>query len=101
VRQLSVLFAVLVGLLTAVAVPIVGAILVLSVTITPGAAAVRISSNPAVATVLAFVFAETALLGGALLSLVPGLPISGYVATISFLIYACCRLISRRPGRAT
>jgi zinc/manganese transport system permease protein len=95
VPRLSVLFAVLVGLLTAVAVPIVGAILVLSVTITPGAAAVRISSNPAIATVLAIVFAETALLGGAFLSLVPGLPISGYVATISFLIYLSCRLISR------
>lgn len=102
VSRLSVLFAVLVGLLTAVAVPIVGAILVLSVTITPGAAAVRISSNPAVATILAFIFAETALLGGAILSLVPGLPISGYVATISFLIYVCCRMISRvrNPARA-
>ena len=103
VRQLSVLFAVLVGLLTAVAVPIVGAILVLSVTITPGAAAARISSNPAVATVLAFAFAETALVGGALLSLAPGLPISGYVASISFLIYICCRVISkmRDPARAS
>jgi zinc/manganese transport system permease protein len=95
VRQLSVLFAVLVGLLTAVAVPIVGAILVLSVTITPGAAAARVSSNPAVATILAFAFAETALVGGALLSLAPGLPISGYVASISFLIYIGCRVVAR------
>jgi zinc/manganese transport system permease protein len=100
VSQLSVLFAVLVGLLTAVAVPIVGAILVLSVTITPGAAAVRISSNPAVAAILAFIFAEIALLGGALLSLVPGLPISGYVATISFLIYVASRAVSSKRNSA-
>lgn len=103
VPQLSIVFAVLVGLLTAVAVPIVGAILVLSVTITPGAAAARISSNPAVATLLAFAFAEIALLGGALLSLAPGLPISGYVASLSFAIYIGCRIIARLrdPVRAS
>jgi zinc/manganese transport system permease protein len=101
VRNLSVLFAVLVGLLTAVAVPIVGAILVLSVTITPGAAAARVSSNPVVATLLAFAFAETALVGGAILSLAPGLPVSGYVAAISFAIYLCCRVLARirQPAR--
>jgi zinc/manganese transport system permease protein len=96
VRMLTVAFAVLVGLTTALVVPIVGAILVLTVMITPGAAAARVTANPVAATVLAVVFAETALLGGILLSLAPGLPISGYVATIAFLIYVACRLIGRR-----
>jgi zinc/manganese transport system permease protein len=95
VRMLSLVFAVLIGLTTALVVPIVGAILVLTVMITPGAAAARVTANPVVATILAVVFAETALLGGILLSLAPGLPISGYVAAIAFLIYVACRLVGR------
>jgi zinc/manganese transport system permease protein len=99
VRMLSLVFAVLIGLTTALVVPIVGAILVLTVMITPGAAAARVTANPVVATVLAVAFAETALLGGIVLSLAPGLPISGYVAAIAFLIYVVCRVVgrSRRP----
>jgi zinc/manganese transport system permease protein len=96
VRTLSLVFAVMVGLTTALAVPIVGAILVLTVMITPGAAAARVTASPVVATVLAVLFAEIALLGGILLSLSPGLPISGYVAAIAFLIYVTCRMLGRR-----
>ena len=95
VRLLAPLFAVLVGLTTALAVPVVGAILVLAVMVTPGAAAAQVTANPAKATVLAILFAETALLGGIVLSLAPGLPISGYVATIVFLWYLLCRLVAR------
>ena len=99
VRMLTMVFAVLIGLTTALVVPIVGAILVLTVMITPGAAAARVTANPVVATVLAVLFAETALLGGILLSLAPGLPISGYVAAIAFLIYAACRVVGRSRRR--
>jgi zinc/manganese transport system permease protein len=67
--------------------------------IVPGAAAARVTASPVVATVLAVLFAETALLGGILLSLAPGLPISGYVAAIAFLIYVGCRLVARVRGR--
>ncbi|MDN5857655.1 MAG: metal ABC transporter permease, partial [Pseudonocardia sp.] len=93
VRALSVVFAVLIGLTTALAVPIVGAILVLSVMIVPGAAAARVTASPVLATVLAVLFSEFALLGGVFLSLAPGLPVSGYVATLSFLCYLGCRLV--------
>ncbi|MCW0213003.1 MAG: metal ABC transporter permease [Pseudonocardia sp.] len=95
VRLLSPLFAVLVSLMTALAVPIVGAILVLSVTIIPGAAAARVTSSPLKATLLAVAIAEVSLLGGTVLSLAPGLSISGYVATIAFLAYLACRVIGR------
>lgn len=100
VRALSLVFAVLVGLVTALAVPIVGAILVLSVMIAPGAAAARVTASPLVATVIAVVFAEIALVGGAILSLAPGLPVSGYVAAIAFLLYVGCRVVARLRGRA-
>ncbi len=99
VRMLTLVFAVMIGLTTALVVPIVGAILVLTVMITPGAAAARVTANPVVATVLAVLFAETALLGGILLSLAPGLPISGYVAAIAFLIYVACRVVGRSRRR--
>lgn len=100
VRALSLVFAVLVGLVTALAVPIVGAILVLSVMIVPGAAANRVTANPVLATVIAIVIAEIALVGGTILSLAPGLPVSAYVATIGFVAYLLCRLVARLRGRA-
>ena len=99
VRALSLLFAVLIGLVTALAVPVVGAILVLSVMIAPGAAAARVTANPLVATLLAVAFAELALVGGTLLSLAPGLPVSGYVAAIAFACYVGCRVVARVRGR--
>jgi zinc/manganese transport system permease protein len=98
VRALSLVFAVLIGLTTALAVPVVGAILVLSVLIAPGAAAARVTANPLAATVLAVLFAEVALLGGTVLSLAPGLPVSGYVAAIAFLLYVGCRGVGRMRG---
>jgi zinc/manganese transport system permease protein len=96
---LSPLFAVLVALTTALAVPIVGAILVLSVTVIPGAAGARVTAAPVLATVLSVVIAEIALVGGTVLSLAPGLPISGYVATLAFLCYLVCRAIGRARGQ--
>jgi zinc/manganese transport system permease protein len=66
------------------------------VLIAPGAAAARVTANPVAATLLAVLFAEVALLGGTVLSLAPGLPVSGYVAAIAFLIYVGCRVVGRR-----
>lgn len=107
VRVLSVLFAVLVGITTALGVQIVGALLVLALMITPAAAATLLSANPIVVTVLAVIFAEVSVLGGIVLSLGPGLPISPYVTTIAFAFYLACRAIAalrtthaRRPTRA-
>jgi zinc/manganese transport system permease protein len=65
----------------------------------PGAAAARVTASPVLATVLSVAIAETALLGGTVLSLAPGLPVSGYVATIAFLCYLACRLVGRLRGQ--
>lgn len=101
IRLLSVVFAVLMALAVAQAVQIIGALLVMSLMITPAAAASRVSANPAVVTGLAVLFAEIAALGGVVLSLAPGLPVSVFVTTISFIIYAACRIIGRRRVWAT
>jgi zinc/manganese transport system permease protein len=93
VRRLSVVFAVLLGVTVALGVQIVGALLVLALLITPAAAATRVTASPLLATVLAILFAEVAVLGGIVLSLAPGLPISPFVASIAFVTYVICRLI--------
>ena len=99
VKALSVVFAVLVGLTAAQSVQIVGSLLVMALLITPGAAAVQITSSPLRAVVWATVFAEISAVGGFILSLAPGLPVSVFVTTISFVIYLVCRLIGWLRGR--
>ncbi|MFD6155958.1 metal ABC transporter permease [Nocardia sp. NPDC060256] len=96
VRALSIVFAVLLGITAAFGVQIVGALLVLALLITPAAAAAQLTANPVRATILAVVFAEIAAVGGILLSLAPGVPVSTFVTTISFLIYLVSRVVGTR-----
>ncbi|GAC59131.1 metal ABC transporter permease [Gordonia sihwensis] len=96
VRLLSVVFAILVGLAAAQGVQIIGALLVMSLLITPAAAAVRLSANPTVVVVLSVVFAGVSAIGGLILSLAPELPVSVMVTTISFAIYLVCRVVGMR-----
>lgn len=95
VRALGIVFAALVGLTAAQDVQIVGALLVMSLLITPAAAAARITSSPARAIALSIVFAEIAAIGGIMLSLAPGVPISVFVTMIAVAIYLLCRLVGR------
>jgi zinc/manganese transport system permease protein len=98
VRTLGIVFAGLVGVVAAQAVQIVGALLVVSLLITPAAAATRVIASPVAAIVASVVFAEVAAVGGIVLSLAPGVPVSVFVATISFLIYLTCWLTGLRRG---
>lgn len=95
-RALSFVFMVLLGLAVAMAVQVVGALLVLSLLITPAAAATRISASPLWVPILAVIFAEVSAVGGILLALGASVPISPYITTISFLIYLVCRWLGRR-----
>ncbi|WP_181149942.1 metal ABC transporter permease [Arthrobacter sp. MYb227] len=97
--KLSVAFMVVLGLAVALSIQVVGALLVLSLLITPAAAAMRISANPLVTVSLSVAFAMTSVVGGILLALAGSLPISPYVTTISFLIYVICRLIAWRRDK--
>jgi zinc/manganese transport system permease protein len=94
-RALSVVFMLLLGLAVAASVQVVGALLVLSLLVTPAAAALRITKVPARVAILSVVFALISVLGGILLAVGAGLPISPYVTTISFLIYVKARVIER------
>ena len=99
-RTLSLLFMVLLGLAVAASVQVVGALLVLSLLVTPAAAALRVSASTVLVPVLSVVFALVSVIGGILLAVGAGLPISPYVTTISFLIYLGCRLVAWLRDRA-
>ncbi|MBG6108647.1 metal ABC transporter permease [Frigoribacterium sp. CG_9.8] len=99
VTAISIAFMILLGLATAVSIQIVGALLVLSLLVTPAAAAMRVTASPLLTPLLSVAFAVTSVVGGILLALGGGLPISPYVTTISFLIYIICRVIGSRRTR--
>ncbi len=100
VQALSIVFAILVGLTVSIGVQIVGALLVLALLVTPAAAASRVTASPAILTLLTLVFALTAAVGGLVLSLAPGVPVSVFVTSIAFLIYVVCRMIGSRTAAA-
>lgn len=99
VRALGIVFAVLVGLTAAQGVQIVGALLIMSLLITPAAAAARITSSPMRAIGWSVVFAEVSAVGGIVLSLAPGVPVSVFITMIAVAIYLLCRVIGRLRAR--
>ncbi|SFN84801.1 zinc/manganese transport system permease protein [Mycetocola miduiensis] len=95
-RFVSLAFMVLLGLIVAVSVQIIGALLVLALVVTPAAAALRLSASPILVPVLAMVFGFVSAVGGILLAIGGSLPISPYITTISFFIYLVARLVGLR-----
>lgn len=96
VAGISIAFMILLGLAAAVAIQIIGALLVLALLVTPAAAAMRVTASPFLTPLLSVLFATGSMVGGILLSLAGALPISPFVTTISFLIYVICRIIGWR-----
>lgn len=94
-------FMLLLGLVVAVAVHIIGALLVMALLVTPAAAAMRVASGPVAVPALSAVFGVTAAVGGILLAVMGTLPVSPYITTISFAIYLVCRVVGGRRGRVT
>ncbi|MEU3984492.1 metal ABC transporter permease [Streptomyces sp. NPDC026672] len=92
IRGLSFAFMIVLGLAVALSVQAVGALLVLTLIVTPAAAASRVTSSPVLLPLLSVVFAVVSIEGGILLALGSSIPISPYVTTISFTLYIVCRL---------
>ncbi|MCW2687733.1 MAG: znuB [Mycobacterium sp.] len=100
VRGLGIVFAALVGVVAAQGVQIVGALLVMSLLITPAAAAARVFVSPVATIAASVIFAEISAVGGIVLSLAPGVPVSVFVTIISFVIYLACWLVGTRRQSA-
>jgi zinc/manganese transport system permease protein len=97
VGTLHLVFMVALGLAVALSVQVVGVLLVLALLVTPAAAATQVTASPILTPILSVIFAVVSSVGGVLIALgSPVVPISPFVTTISFAIYAVCRLIGRR-----
>ena len=98
-RAVSLLFMVLLGLIVAVSVHIIGALLVMALLVTPAAAAMRVTAGPVAVPLLAALFGFVSAVGGILLALAGTLPVSPYITTLSFTIYVVCWIVQRARAR--
>jgi zinc/manganese transport system permease protein len=100
VRALGLAFLFVLAVTVTEAAQIVGTLLVLSLAITPAAAAHRLSARPAVVAGLAVLFALVASDGGLLVSLsgvnTTNVPASAYITAISFAGYLLARIVGPR-----
>jgi zinc/manganese transport system permease protein len=98
-RALSVAIFLLLALTTAEAIQVVGVLLVLTLVITPAAAAQRFTARPIVALGLSIGIALVSTEGGILLSLEKSWPTSFFISAISFAFYVAARVsAARRAG---
>jgi zinc/manganese transport system permease protein len=96
VRALSVAIFLLLAVAVAEAIQVVGVLLVLTLVITPAAAAQRLTARPGRALLISVAIAFVATEGGILLSLEKSWPTSFFITTISFACYVAARLAPRR-----
>ena len=93
VGQLAIVFLLILAAAVAEAVQVVGVLLILTLLITPGATAERLTVSPGRATVWSVAVALVAVVGGILLALATDLPVSVYVTSLSFAGYLLARFI--------
>jgi zinc/manganese transport system permease protein len=98
-RALSVAIFLLLALTTAEAIQVVGVLLVLTLVITPAAAAQRLTGRPGRALLLSVAIALVSTEGGILLSLAKPWPTSFFISTISFAAYVGARGVDWNRGR--
>jgi zinc/manganese transport system permease protein len=95
-KLVGILFLLILAFAVTEAAQIVGTLLVLSLAITPAAAAQRLSSRPIIVTLLSIAFALIASVGGLLASLASGdIKPSVFITFISFGIYLVVRITRR------
>ena len=98
VRTLGVVFLFILAFTVTSAAQVVGTLLVLSLAITPAAAAQRLATRPFTITLVSVLFALTASIGGIVASLASGtVKPSIFVTAISFALYIFARIIGTRP----
>jgi len=103
VKLVGLVFLFVLAVTVTEAAQIVGTLLVLSLAITPAAAAQRLSARPAVVAGLSVLFALLASDGGLLVSLTglntTNVPASAFITAISFAVYLLARLLGPRLVR--
>jgi zinc/manganese transport system permease protein len=93
VGALAVVFLLILAAAVAEAVQVVGVLLILTLLITPGAAAERLTAKPGRATAYSVLIALSCVIGGIVLALVTNVPVSVFVTSLSFAWYLAARFI--------
>jgi zinc/manganese transport system permease protein len=93
VRALAVMFPVLLAAAVAVAIQVTGVLLILTLLVTPAAAAQRLVRSPGAAIATSVGIALVSTIGGILASLAWDAPTSFFVSVFSFAAYVCARLL--------
>lgn len=96
VRALSIAFLVILAVAVAEAVQVVGVLLVLTLLITPAAAAQKLAVRPATASLLSVGIALSATMAGIGVSLMTPYPASFFVSALSFASYVLARMLGPR-----
>jgi zinc/manganese transport system permease protein len=93
VRGLAIAFLLIMAAAVAEAVQVVGVLLILTLLITPGAAAERLTAKPGRAIGYSIGIALFCVLGGILLALASNVPVSVFVTSLSFMCYLAARFL--------
>jgi zinc/manganese transport system permease protein len=101
VRLLTMLFFVVVAVTVSLAVQVVGALLVFTMLVGPGATASRLTRKPYLAISLAALLGISYMLAGVTLAGLSGnWPVSFFIASVSFLVYMPVRVFYRGKGKS-
>ena len=93
VRTMGLAFLLILAVAVAEAVQVVGVLLILTLLITPGASAERLTARPGRAALYSVAIALFAVLGGIALALLTNLPASVFVTSLSFGCYLLARFV--------
>ena len=91
VRALGIVFLLILAAAVSEAIQVVGVLLILTLLITPGATAERLSPRPGLAMLWSVAIALFCTIGGITLSLVTNAPVSVFVTSLSFASYLVAR----------
>jgi len=91
VRALGIVFLLILAAAVSEAIQVVGVLLILTLLITPGATAERLTPRPGQATLFSIGVALFCTIGGILLALVTNAPVSVFVTSLSFASYLVAR----------
>lgn len=94
-RLIEIFFMIILGLVSAVTVPIVGALLCFSLLVVPAAASTYITSNPKWVIILSLIFSIVSVWISLILAYYSGWPIGFFVSLIGGIVYFCSRTINK------
>jgi zinc/manganese transport system permease protein len=95
VRALAIVFPVLLAVAVAETMQVTGVLLILTLVVTPAAAALRLTTHPVIAVALSIGIALISTLGGVLASLQWAAPPSFYISLLSFGAFVAARVGTR------